>query len=338
LEALQSFVKAGIKVEDDYFDFNDSIETSDDLSALFDVLSSVRDHKGYPAIMTPLAIVANPNFEAIKKSNYTEYVYETVLDTYSRMKSTEKSFDVIQEGISHKIFYPQFHGREHVNVKRWLKALNSGSNKERVAFEQHSIIRSEIAKLPEHVSKGYFPAFALDSNTDFNYLEANTKEGLDIFEQIYGFRSISFCPSCGYISTAFMEALSKYGIWGIQCGQYFDFKEDGSYSTINKMWGDKSSTNQIFWRRNCTFEPAKNHNLDWADKCLSEIAIAFRWGKPAVINSHRVNYIGSIHAENRDDTLKQLRLLLHKIVQCWPDVEFINSEQLYEKLLAQTTK
>ena len=87
------------------------------------------------------------------------------------------------------------------------------------------------------------------------------------------------------------------------------------------------------YRRNCKFEPAKNHNIDWVDQCLSEIKIAFRWGKPVVIDSHRVNYIGSISPENRDYSLKELKCLLKEIVKRWPEVEFVNSEQLYNEML-----
>jgi hypothetical protein len=66
------------------------------------------------------------------------------------------------------------------------------------------------------------------------------------------------------------------------------------------------------------------------DKAIESIAIAFFWGKPAVISSHRINYVGGLSEDNRNNTLEQLDQLLKRIIKKWPDVQFINSEQLLE--------
>jgi hypothetical protein len=66
---------------------------------------------------------------------------------------------------------------------------------------------------------------------------------------------------------------------------------------------------------------------------MAEIEIAYRWGKPAVISSHRENFIGSIFKENRTQSLHKLQLLLRKVTQKWPDVQFISSAQLAEIML-----
>lgn len=331
--ALEAFIKAGIRVTDDYFDYNDSLESSDDLSGLFEVLNSVWDKNGKPAVITPLAIVANPNFEAIKKNGFTKYEYESFTETYKRLSATENSLRVIEEGIRSGVYYPQFHGREHINVNRWLNALQRDGTKEHLAFEHQSLIRSEIDNLPQPVYNSYFPAFAYNDLSEIEGLKNIAKDGLSLFEATYGFKSISFCPSCGVVNTNYLESLAQFGIKGLQAGQHFIPNQNGGCTKVDKLWGKKSATGQVYWRRNCTFEPAKNHNLDWVDHCLAEIEIAFRWGKPAVINSHRVNYIGSLHIEIRDDTLRKLKRLLQEIVKRWPDVEFINSEQLCNALL-----
>lgn len=50
----------------------------------------------------------------------------------------------------------------------------------------------------------------------------------------------------------------------------------------------------------------------------------FKFGKPANINTHRVNFSGNIDSENRDKHLLQLRNILKKIKKTWPDVEFMS--------------
>jgi len=71
-----------------------------------------------------------------------------------------------------------------------------------------------------------------------------------------------------------------------------------------------------------------NPNRDWVNSCLAQISSAFHWNKPAVICSHRINYIGFIDEKNRDRGLRDLNLLLKKIIQKWPEVKFISTDEL----------
>ena len=81
-----------------------------------------------------------------------------------------------------------------------------------------------------------------------------------------------------------------------------------------------------------------NPDKDWVDSCLAQISNAFLFNKPAVICSHRVNYIGFIEQANRDRGLKNLSKLLHLIVKKWPEVRFISTDQLVEIMKEDATK
>ena len=80
--------------------------------------------------------------------------------------------------------------------------------------------------------------------------------------------------------------------------------------------------------RNCIFEPSMNPNRDFVNSCLAQIASAFHWNKPAVICAHRINFVGYIDTKNRDKGLKDFDTLLKSIIQKWPDVRFISSDEL----------
>jgi len=56
--------------------------------------------------------------------------------------------------------------------------------------------------------------------------------------------------------------------------------------------------------------------------------------KPALISSHRLNYIGYIDENNRKKNLRQLKTLLSEVIKRWPDVEFLTSDQLGETIAA----
>ena len=92
--------------------------------------------------------------------------------------------------------------------------------------------------------------------------------------------------------------------------------------------GQKNEFNQRFLMRNVFFEPTINPNFRWEQDCLNRIEIAFRWKKPAIISSHRLNYIGSLHPENRAQNLIRLQLLLEAVIKKWPEVRFVSSDEL----------
>jgi len=314
-----------------FFDQYDSLETPKDLQALYDVLTSVKDFHGNPVVFQPYAVVANPNYEKIEQNGFQQYFYESFLETYKRYAQTEHSFDAIKEGINAGIWHPQSHSREHIQVRRWMKALQ----------DSNSLSRKEFSLRAFHsgccpAALDYYCAYGYDSLDELSELKGVMKEGLNMFEDIYGYRSISFCAPCGIINKNILDYSSELGV-KLGSGQihYPNFKN--GFNVINHFWGDRGENGMIFYRRNCKFEPARDHNIDWADRCLKEIEIAFRWGKPAVIDSHRVNYIGSIDESNRTDSLRQLSKLLKMVVKRWPDVEFINSDQLY-KIMTDETK
>ena len=54
--SYERMLKAGIQVDKDYFDRYDSLESEKDLTELFEVLHSVKDSMGNPAVITPLCI------------------------------------------------------------------------------------------------------------------------------------------------------------------------------------------------------------------------------------------------------------------------------------------
>ena len=101
------------------YDLIDSLASNDDLEMLMEVLSSVKDGNGKPAKLTLNCVTANPNFEKIRESNFQKYFYEPFTETLKRYPCHERSFALWKEGMTHGVFQPQFHGREHLNPQKW---------------------------------------------------------------------------------------------------------------------------------------------------------------------------------------------------------------------------
>ena len=212
-----------------------------------------------------------------------------------------------------------------------MRALRDKNKSTLVGFENEVTgmpgIKGE--KLPD-----FQAAFQIDTINDLVYQKEVLKTGLDLFEELYGYRSRYFVPTNGPFNNTLEKDLNEHGVKYINTGK--KQKEplgNGQYKINTRFIGDKNQYGQIYITRNCFFEPSssgfeKPANTDWINNCLKEIEIAFRWRKPAVISSHRVNYIGYLHPENRERSLKQLSELLGKMLKRWPDIEFMTSSEL----------
>jgi len=325
LKIFEFLVKKGLPLDKSYFAKYDSLESSDDLSHLFEVLHSVKDKNGKPACLTACSVVANPDFAKIQNSNREEYFFESAIETYKRNAHTEGTPDLIQQGIKEGVYYPQLHGREHLNPSEWLKQINN-NDLERLAFDWKT-----LPLLPHPMSSsrklGYLSAFDFEDITEFSGFEQVLHDAAKLFKEQFGFVSISFVAPTSVRSEKMNIFLKNIGIDYHHSGNFTTPKYEG-YHTKNYFWGHKNKENQIHWRRNVRFEPSLDFSPSWADRALKDIDVAFRWGKPAVISSHRVNYIGSIDENNRINGLNQLGKVLKEIVKRYPNVEFVSSEQL----------
>jgi hypothetical protein len=110
---------------------------------------------------------------------------------------------------------------------------------------------------------------------------------------------------------------------------------DNKYKHEINWLGKRNGFGQIYITRNCHFEPSDPLYVDWVDSCLYEIENAFIWHKPAVVSSHRVNYVGFINPNNADKGLKELNRLFLKILKRWPEVEFMTSTELGDLIKEQ---
>jgi hypothetical protein len=328
-EAYNILLKSGYPVDQCPYNKNDALESNEDLEMLFEVLSSVKDKNGNPAVVTANSIVANPDFEKIKAGDFREYYYEPFAETLKQYPEHDRVFNLYREGIRNKVFIPQFHSREHLNVSRWMKALQLGDKDTITAFMQNMF---SIHTLPKRDNiNEYMDSLGYDSPAEKVQLDRVITEGLSLFEKTWGFTSRSFIASC-YIWHSDMEKiLSDYGVKYIQ-GMVIQrepvLNSPPSYKKKYHYQGQGNSLGQRYLVRNAFFEPSDFTKFDWVCDCLNRISFAFRWNKPAIISSHRKNFIGFIDPSNRDRNLRLFKILINEILKRWPDTEFMTSVQL----------
>ncbi len=329
VETYKSLQAAGIDLTSDegvLFNRYDSLATTADLAGLFEVLASVKDSMNRPAVFTPVALVANPDFRKIKESAYTAYFFEPFTDTLLRNSGCEGSFNMWKEGIRRGLFVPQFHGREHLNVKVWMKALNNGNRMSRIGFD-HCFWGMSTAHEPD-IGLEFQAAFDFSDPADIVYQAEILDTGLLLFKNIFGYQASYFAPPNGPLSSRLESNLADNGIKYLFMPRIQS--EPLGQGKVKKRlhWlGKRNQSGLRIITRNCFFEPVIQ-GTDWVDKCLSDISIAFRWHKPAIISTHRVNYIGALDPDNRENGLSKLYELLRRIIKNWPDAEFITTDEL----------
>lgn len=338
-EAFNRMLKAGMREDRNHYNTNDALESNTDLERMFETLSKFKDKTGRHPVVTGVNVVANPLFEKIRENNFTEYVYEPYTETLKRYPEHDRVYDLWKEGIKDRLMVPIFHGREHLNVQRWLRALREGNKSALLAFDCgvtgiYNGINGE--SIPE-----FQAAFDIDTVSDIPYQRDVLRTGLDLFEDLYGYRSSYFVPTNGPFNNSLETILAEKGVKYINSGKIQrEPLGDGQYKKNFRYLGKKNQFGQIYLTRNCFFEPSSTESSptrDWVDTCLHEIEIAFRWHKPATISSHRVNYIGYLHPENRERGHLKLSELLSRMLKRWPDIEFMTSVELGD-LIAQSGK
>jgi len=338
-KTYDNLLKKGIKVDDDVYSRYDSLACEDDLIFLFDTLSKYKDKNGNSPIITANVILANPDFEAIRSSNFETYQYELFIETLKSYPKHSKSFSLWQEGIGNKLFHPQLHGREHLNVIKWMNSLNKGNPDLLLAFDNKMLTVPSIAA-PDNMN-AFLDAYEFDSQWELQTHAEIIGDAAKLFKDVFGFISKSIIAPCYIWSQKHEQFFKDNDIEYIQgfSLQYEPLPIKGTlkYRKRFHYTGEKNHLNQRYLIRNVFFEPSQNPSLDTVNDCLNKIETAFRWYKPAIMSSHRVNFIGFIDPPNRDRNLKLLKQLLSEIVKKWPDVEFMSSDQLGD-LMSGTTE
>lgn len=327
---------AGVRVDQCPYNRYDSMASEEDLSSLFEVLSSFSDRSGNSPVITANCVVANPDFDRIKESGFNTYHYELFPVTLQKYPNHARSFELWKEGMERKLFHPEFHGREHLHVNRWMQALKDNMPETRLAFDLRLFGLS--TNISNEKRKSYLAAYDVNDTEGIDQVKAIIKDGLTIFSQIFGYKSRTFIAPNYTWPSQLEQSLADWRIRYLKGAAVQSSPEINSpfNQRIRHYTGQRNKFNQIHLTRNCEFEPSFYYDKDSVDGTLAQIGNAFRWKKPALISVHRVNFIGGIEKSNRERTLMQLRDLLQRIIRKWPDVEFMTAEDLGDLIATKT--
>lgn len=324
-ESYRTLEKKYPEIQNDRYLKYDHLEQKKDIEALGNVLSAYKDKNGRNPVFTMNFTCGNPDFDEIRANTFAQYFWEPFTRTYSR--SPHNPFETIKKGIDGSLFFPQYHGREHVNAHRWLNALAHGNTRQLDAFDLKVFGLSE----PDQKAEYYKAALSFNNVSEISFLQKSLVEGLEVFKDSFGFVPTTFVPPCYVLPKELYSMLLRTGVKASQ-GKLIGLRPmESSNEKLKKVLRipGRKKHGLISLVRNVFFEPNQEvSHMNWVDNSLYRISLAFKYNVPAIISTHRVNFIGGMDESNREKGLRDLETLLSKISSTWPQVEYLNSSEL----------
>ncbi len=328
--------EAGLNVDAIHYDSYESLESDQDLEMLFNLLLSLKDFKGNSLVFTAMCNMGNPDCDRIKDSDYKQYFFQPLEETIKEYEYSSNILKLWNKGYDLNIFVPEIHGREHINIRRYMKILKSHPLKKglRYALDHHSVGPSAFKGT---FYPNYLGALHPEEKSEIEELHDQILNAGVLFKRYLGYHPRVFIAPNAEEPKELESSLKKIGVSYLTRSKKRTYPlGDGVFANEWNFIGRRNELNQIILNRNAFFEPvsfgSKELEKDWILSCLNEIELAFRWRKPAVISSHRVNYVGSINPSNREKGLFALRNLIERALKKWPDLEFMSSYQLGEMI------
>jgi hypothetical protein len=322
-----------LNLEKDYYARFDSLESKEDLLELYKTLSNVKDKSSNHPVITANTILTNPNFKKIREDKFEKYYFELFTETLEKYYPNDKTWETWQRGINEKFIKPQFHGREHVNIKFWMEALRSNDELIKLAFD-HEVFGVNSSTNTTKRSN-YMATFDFNNQKELKSVLVNIEDGLDNFNDIFGFTSKTMIAPCYVWSDEVDDILVKKNVLAYQ-GIPFQYQpqiQKNSYKKRFHYTGQTNSSGVKHLVRNAFFEPTHFGGTHTFEEIMKRAESAFFWKKPLIIGAHRINFMGSIYKENRTKNLELLELTLKKLITKYPDIEFMSSDQLVELML-----
>ncbi len=319
-----------------------TLEDPEDMERLFRVLERYKGGDGRPARFQANYIMANPSARIVDGllARYEMVSLPDVPEGWAKGDIIEKAKEGMRRGVWHR----EFHGYAHVNYRRHEAELRDGGGeayprdfrKEWYCWMKSN--RPQFASVQE-----YFNDLGeWSSKLSYGEQLRDIREGLTIFKSVFGENPRSAVAPFYVWQGKTERALGKMDVRVIQ-GKNRQYNDLGIRNRMNSfderiaenLWPNGMGDFNRKWRvrylhRNVDFEPGEGPD-SWA-RAYEGIRSAWNRGEPAIVSTHRINYV-ALEKSSVEANLEQLDRLLACIRRNDPQAVYLTDwevAQLYE--------
>lgn len=290
------------------------------LATLSRALARHRDESGHPAVMTLGVVLAVPDTRVMKGFGPEGY-RRLELDDPRCLKLRDRMVEGAQTGV----FALQLHGMEHY----WPPALLAAAARdEAVSAWLASGDFPAYEALPSPLQSRWVDAAHLPSHP-LGEIEIRTAvdEEIRTFKRVFGSTPRVVVPPTFVWTRVVESAWMGAGIMVIITpGQRYTCRDGaglpaGREGPIHN--GEIAGASTRYLVRDIYFEPLRGHS---PSRVLGEARDRFRLGRPALLETHRSNFVGD--AADFQNSLAQLDDLFSGALQAWPQLRFLSPDAL----------
>ena len=295
------------------------------LRRLADTLNDYKDAYGHPPVMTLGLVLAIADGRQMRECSH-DYAAVTLAD--ARFAAIREA---IEYGVRCGVFALQLHGKEHY----WPRSLMEAAKTDKAVAAWLGTEYPATEGLSPALQSRWIDASALPSRAlEDNDIEAAVKDEVALFEHIFGCKANVVVPPTFVWTSAVEHAWAKHGIHVLVTpGQRFERRDNQGKVVAGDVIirnGMLSRHPLIYVVRDDYFEPAKGHR---AEHAVAALELKTKCGRPALLETHRFNYVGDPSLAERAYT--ELQRAIEGALRSCPQLRFASTEVLAHALRTQ---
>lgn len=296
------------------------------LRHLREILSAIKDEAEHPAVMTlgvVLGVVDTVLMKADQNAGY--HRRDLTCSDYAEILAE------LRAGFDSDVFAPQLHGLEHY----WPAALLRVARNDSRVRDWLSADEQRTEALPDALQSRWIDGAQLPSRALVaEEVEVAVSEEAVLFEKLFCQLPRVAVPNT-FVWTADVEqAWAAVGVrFVVTPGVRYGSRDQegrlvGDHTGL--LNGQQSAEGITYVVRDVYFEPTRGHTPQQA---VAEICARTAMGRPALVETHRFNYLGAQAEAN----FAALQALLDLVLLQLPHLRFMSTQTLGEALLAPDT-
>ena len=314
-EGYEQLRASGIHLGENPYDYY-SLETSDDVMAVRDMLKRHRDSTGRPACLVMNFLLANLDFQKTADGGFKDMYLMPLSRGLPGAWKRPGLFEAYRQGISDDVFYPALHGLTHFCRLAAERALTSPGDRNNLL---HTLWKAETPYIYWRMPWiGY--EYCNPEKPHAGFLEAGTQvrlvaEAAREFEKLFSVAPLSACAPGYRANDDTHRAWSESGVRVAQNGS------GGALAPHMDEW------EMLNLHRAIDIEPFERglpleKYMQLAERC-------FERGIPAIVSVHSINFHSSLK-DFRGPALRVLDEFLSALEAKHPNLLYVHDMNLYE--------